>query len=76
MQKAEVQSASLMCSYASFSGYEWANVHVEGFVVCRMAQDVGMVQKCIVVSFLSCLAGFEGSIPTYACFHSENVFVL
>ena len=25
-----------------------------------------------MVSFPSCLAGFEGSIPTCACFHSEN----
>ena len=37
----------------------------------NVAQDVGMV-KSIVVSSPSSLVGFEGSIPTCACFHSEN----
>ena len=42
-------------------------------VVGEMAQDVGMVES-IAVSSPSSLVGFEGSIPTCACFHSENFF--
>ena len=39
-----------------------------------MAQDVGMVESIAVSSHLVWLV-FEGSIPTCACFHSENFFV-
>ena len=42
-------------------------------IVGKMAQDVGMVES-IVVSSPSSLVGFESSIPTCACFHSENFF--
>ena len=38
-------------------------------IVDKMAQDVGMVES-IVVPFPS-----EDSIPTCACFHSENFLV-
>ena len=37
----------------------------------KMAQDVGMVEVLWCHSHLVWL-GFEGSIPTCACFHSEN----
>ena len=43
-------------------------------IVGKMAQDVGMVESIVVSSHLVWLV-FEGSIPTYACFHSENFFV-
>ena len=31
----------------SFSGCEYANVHVKSFVVCKMAQDVGITVKVL-----------------------------
>ena len=45
--------------------------------VGKMAQDVGMAGESVVVSVSSSLVGFfEGSIPTCACFHSENILWL
>ena len=48
------------------------------FVVCRvgkMAQDVGMVESILWCHPHLVWLVFEGSIPTCACFHSENFFV-
>ena len=42
-------------------------------LVGKMAQDVGMVES-IVMSHLVWLV-LEDSIPTCACFHSENIFM-
>ena len=44
-------------------------------IVGKMAQDVGMVESIAVSSPSIVWLIFEGSIPTCACFHSENFFV-
>ena len=43
-------------------------------IIGEMAQDVGMVESVGCHPHLVWLV-FEGSIPTCACFHSENFFV-